>query len=95
MISSGGLSDRLDRLAKAGLISRPAAAGDGRSLPVQLTPLGRQRAEQAFRQDMKVEAELLEGLTSRERDAMAALLRKLATRVAKRIEQDDANRAPL
>lgn len=94
MISSGGLSDRLDRLAKAGLISRPASAGDGRSLPVQLTPLGRQRAEQAFRQDMKVEAALLEGLTSKERDAMAALLRKLVTSVAKQIEQDGAQSQP-
>jgi len=78
MISSGGLTDRLNRLAKAGLIRRAAAEGDGRSLPVELTEEGIQRAKEAFQEDMAVEAAMLEGLTEDEQTQLAGLLRKLA-----------------
>lgn len=78
MISSGGLTDRLARLEMAGLISRPSSNSDGRSLPVQLTEAGRRRAEAAFREDMRVEAKLLSGLTGEERRLLAGLLAKLA-----------------
>lgn len=79
MISSGGLTDRLTRLERAGLVSRPSSDADRRSLPVQLTDVGRQRAESAFREDMHLEARLLRGLTARERETLARLLAKLAT----------------
>jgi len=78
MISSGGLTDRLNRLEKAGLIRRAAAEGDGRSLPVELTQEGVRRAKAAFREDMAVEAAMLSGLTEEEQSDLARLLRKLA-----------------
>lgn len=78
MISSGGLTDRLNRLGKADLIRRPATEGDGRSLPVELTEEGRRCTEAAFREDMALEAELLAVLTAEEQTALASLLRKLA-----------------
>lgn len=78
MISSGGLTDRLNRLIKAGLIRRAAAEGDGRSLPVELTEEGIRRAREAFREDMAIEATMLEGLTEEEQTQLAGLLRKLA-----------------
>jgi DNA-binding MarR family transcriptional regulator len=78
MISSGGLTDRLDRLGKAGLVHRPAGDGDGRSLPVELTDEGRRRTEAAFRADMLVEADLLRGLSDHECKTLANLLRKLS-----------------
>ncbi|WP_243395656.1 MarR family winged helix-turn-helix transcriptional regulator [Sphingomonas oleivorans] len=78
MISSGGLTDRLSRLEKAGLVKRARSGADARSLLVQLTDAGRERAEAAFREDMMVEAELLEALTDKERDQLATLLAKLA-----------------
>lgn len=81
MISSGGLTDRLNRLQKAGLISRPPSPEDRRSLLVQLTEEGRARAEAAFREDMAVEAALLAPLSAADRAALAALLRKLAAAV--------------
>ena len=82
MISSGGLTDRLSRLEKAGLIARPTSKSDGRSLPVQLTEAGKKRAEAAFRDDMAVEASLLSGLTDAEIDQLSTLLAKLAIRFA-------------
>ena len=77
MISSGGLTDRLNRLQKAGLIRRGEPGVDARSLPVELTKEGRKRAEAAFREDMKTEAELLAALSAEERRTLEALLRKL------------------
>jgi DNA-binding MarR family transcriptional regulator len=78
MISSGGLTHRLDRLEKSGLIRRERSAGDKRSFEVALTEDGIRRAEAAFREDMKRELGHLEGLDEDERRALAALLRKLA-----------------
>ncbi|HEV7322752.1 MAG TPA: MarR family transcriptional regulator [Ensifer sp.] len=77
MISSGGLTHRLDRLQKAGLILRERSASDGRSSVVGLTEKGIALAESAFRADMASEARYLEGLEPDERAALAALLRKL------------------
>lgn len=77
MITSGGLTHRLGRLEKAGLISREKAAGDGRSLLVVLTELGFQRAEDALRADMASEAQFLASLDPAKRAVLAELLREL------------------
>ncbi|HEV2509625.1 MarR family transcriptional regulator [Bosea sp. (in: a-proteobacteria)] len=78
MISSGGLTARLNRLEAAGLIRRHAAEEDKRSLLVELTEAGHAKAEVAFREDMELEKRLLAGLNTREQAELAALLRKLA-----------------
>ncbi len=77
MISSGGLTHRLGRLEKAGLIAREKSASDGRSLEVVLTPSGISLAEEAFRADMANEARYLASLAPAEREALAGLLQKL------------------
>lgn len=82
MISSGGLTDRLRRLAQAGLVSRPVAQEDGRSLLVELTPEGRNKAERVFRKDMEVETRMLAMLDEDERKRLADLLRKLSHSIA-------------
>lgn len=81
MISSGGLTHRLDRLEKAGLIRREASQADGRSRVVALTEKGVETAEAAFRADMAQEAETLARLGPDDREALAELLRKLALAV--------------
>lgn len=78
MISSGGLTHRLDRLEKAGLIRREASGRDGRSRVVVLTRQGIETAEAAFRADMAQEAETMSALAPQDREALAALLGKLA-----------------
>lgn len=77
MISSGGLTHRLGRLEKAGLIAREPSAEDGRSLVVLLTAKGRALAEAAFREDMAREAAVLGALGEADREALEALLRRL------------------
>lgn len=78
MVSSGGMTHRLNKLAQAGLITRCAMEEDGRSLLVELTASGRQKAEAAFREDMALEAKLLGGLSDEEQAQLADLLRRLA-----------------
>jgi DNA-binding MarR family transcriptional regulator len=77
MISSGGLTHRLDRLEKAGLIGREKSATDGRSVQVVLSDAGIALAEAAFRDDMAGESRVLKHLDPEERAALGALLSKL------------------
>ncbi|MBX5157854.1 MULTISPECIES: MarR family winged helix-turn-helix transcriptional regulator [unclassified Rhizobium] len=77
MISSGGLTHRLDRLEKAGLIRREKSQRDGRSVLVALSEAGAAHAEKAFRTDMAGESAFLQALDANEREALATLLRKL------------------
>ena len=81
MISSGGLTDRLSRLERRGLIARIPSEEDRRSLIVELTEAGRALVESAFEADMAVERGLLDGLSAAERQDLAALLTKLALSV--------------
>lgn len=78
MISSGGLTARLERLEKAGLIRRRAADDDARSLLVELTSEGKKKIEAAFGADMQIENRLVQGLTPSEQAELVRLLRKLA-----------------
>ncbi|AWB08733.1 MarR family transcriptional regulator (plasmid) [Azospirillum humicireducens] len=77
MVSSGGMTHRLNKLSQAGLIERRPAEEDGRSLLVELSETGRRTAEAAFREDMALEARLLAGLSDAEQEQLAALLRRL------------------
>ena len=88
MISSGGLTHRLDRLEKAGLIRRERSAKDGRSVQVALTEAGAALAEQAFRTDMASELAFLEPLDAGEREMLAGLLRKLILGIEKQVSDE-------
>lgn len=88
MISSGGLTHRLDRLEKAGLIRRERSERDGRSQLVALTEAGIARAEEAFRRDMAGESAYLQALDEGERDQLAGLLRKLLYAIEQNIDDD-------
>ncbi|CAN7383364.1 MarR family transcriptional regulator [Rhizobium sp. LjRoot98] len=88
MISSGGLTHRLDRLKKSGLIIRERSQEDGRSTAVGLTDEGIRLAEAAFRVDMASEASYLTDLSGEERTELAGLLRKLLGSLERRVEGD-------
>jgi DNA-binding MarR family transcriptional regulator len=83
MLSSGGLTHRLDRLEKRGLIKRKKSEQDGRSVVVCLTQPGINLAEEAFRADMNKERPFLQGLEPEERHRLAFLLRKLLLNLEK------------
>jgi DNA-binding MarR family transcriptional regulator len=76
-ISSGGLTARLNRLEVARMIRRPAATDDKRSVFVELSPKGRGLVEQAFREEMALQARLISGLADKEQWVLSTLLKKL------------------
>ncbi|TNY38104.1 MarR family winged helix-turn-helix transcriptional regulator [Thermomonospora catenispora] len=77
MISGGGLTKRLNRLERRGLITRRLASGDRRCLPVALTDTGRRLAEQAVTAHARAIAELIGTLPAERRERLSALLREL------------------
>lgn len=89
MISSGGLTHRLDRLTKAGLIRREKSSSDGRSMLVALTDKGIELAERAFRTDMGSELKFLDALDAGEREQLAGLLRKLIRGIQQQLAENE------
>lgn len=77
LVSSGGLTDRLARLERKGLVARRKASGDGRSTLARLTDEGRALIDAAYAEDMETEQSLLTPLDPAERRDLARLLAKL------------------
>lgn len=77
MLSSAGMTKRLDRMAAAGLIKRHPDQSDRRGTLVRLTPRGRKTIDAALPVHVANEARLLDGLNPQERRSLDALLRKL------------------
>jgi DNA-binding MarR family transcriptional regulator len=62
MVTTGGMTKRIDRLEKAGLVARRASSVDGRGRVVALTPHGRKTIDAAFTAHMANERRLLDQL---------------------------------
>ncbi|TRW98642.1 MarR family transcriptional regulator [Paracoccus sp. M683] len=77
MMTSGGMTARLDRLEKRGLIARQPNPDDRRGTLVSLTDQGRDLVEAAVVPHAANETRLLAVLTPDERDQLNGLLRKL------------------
>ena len=78
LVSSGTMTNRIDRLVGRRFVRREADQGDRRSILVTLTDDGRIRVDAAITRLVDVEADLLRALSRSDRDRMAALLRKLS-----------------
>jgi DNA-binding MarR family transcriptional regulator len=77
MLASGTISHRIDRLESRGLVERRTDECDRRVVRVRLTREGRALVDRAIVDHAGNETRLLSGLTSRERDQLQALLRRL------------------
>ncbi len=78
LVSSGTMTNRIDRLVGRRLVRREADPGDGRSILVTLTEEGRTRVDAAITRLVDAEAELLAVLSRGDRERLAGLLRKLS-----------------
>lgn len=74
MVTTGAMTKRVDRLERAGLVTRRRAAEDGRARVVALTRAGRDLIDQAFTEHMRNERGLLDALTTDEAAALESLL---------------------
>ncbi|WP_370890216.1 MarR family winged helix-turn-helix transcriptional regulator [Janibacter sp. GXQ6167] len=77
MVTSGGISKRLDRLEAAGLVQRTRpSSGDGRATHVELTSDGRRVIDAAFGEHMANERRLLDQVPERDRAHLEEILRR-------------------
>lgn len=77
LVTSGTMTNRIDRLAAAGLVKRRPDPEDRRGVLVSLTDAGRTRVDGAFADLLRRERDLLSSLGKREQQALADLLRTL------------------
>lgn len=76
MVTTGAMTKRVDRLERAGLVSRRTSESDGRGRVVALTPQGREVIDRAFSEHMANERRLLAALTEDEAAQLESLLVK-------------------
>ncbi|MBZ6196950.1 MarR family transcriptional regulator [Streptomyces olivaceus] len=81
MVTTGAMTKRIDRLERAGLVTRRRATGDGRGRVVALTPAGRELIDRAFTEHMRNEHRLMSALSRDEAAALEALLTAWLARV--------------
>lgn len=77
LVTSGTMTNRVDRLVERGLVERRPDPADRRGVLVQLTPEGKERVDGAFEALLDRERALLADLPEAERTHLAGLLRSL------------------
>jgi DNA-binding MarR family transcriptional regulator len=77
MLSSGAMTNRLDRLEGSGLVARQPDPNDRRSLIIELTPKGKSLVDQAISLRLEEANEAVSSLDDSERQELIRLLRKL------------------
>jgi DNA-binding MarR family transcriptional regulator len=75
MVTSGAVTQRLDRLEERGLVTRTPNSADGRGVHVDLTADGRALIDQALPSHVATEERLLAALSANQREALAVALR--------------------
>jgi DNA-binding MarR family transcriptional regulator len=77
MVTTGGMTKRLDRLESLGLIRRQPDPNDRRGRLIALTDVGRALCDRAVEAHLENEERLLAELPVAKREQLAALLREL------------------
>ncbi|MEV8512107.1 MarR family transcriptional regulator [Dactylosporangium sp. NPDC051484] len=77
MLTTGGMTGRLDRLERAGLVTRSPDPDDRRGLVITLTARGREIIDEAVVAGLDVQREVFERLPEAARSQLASLLRDL------------------
>jgi DNA-binding MarR family transcriptional regulator len=96
LITTGGLTQRIDRLEKAGLVERVKGPGDRRLVYIQLTAAGRALIDEVIQVHFSRQRKMLDGLTSTEQRQLARLLGRLeqsleAAEIHQAVEADEAD----
>ena len=77
LVTSGTMTNRVDRLERRGLVGRSPDPTDRRGVIVRLTPEGQQAVDAAMADLLDRERTLLAELSSTDHDELAAMLRRL------------------
>jgi len=79
MLTSGAMTNRIDRLEEQGLVRRTKDPEDGRKVLVRLTDKGLKLIEGATEARFETAMDALESLSARQRSSLANLLRLVLT----------------
>ncbi|HLS33939.1 MAG TPA: MarR family winged helix-turn-helix transcriptional regulator [Brevibacterium sp.] len=77
LVSSGTMTNRIDRMVAHGLVVRAVGTTDRRVVLVRLTPLGKRKVDAAMADLLESEHELLGELEPAEAELLSSLLRRL------------------
>ena len=77
LVTSGTMTNRVDRLAARGLVERLPDPHDRRGVLVRLTPEGKATVDDAFEALLEAEQTFLAGLPEKDQARLAGLLRTL------------------
>lgn len=77
LISSGAMTNRLERLTAAGYVRRVPDPSDGRSVLVALTPKGKRLIDRVVTRHYEEERQLLASLSAEQQRQLADVLRSL------------------
>jgi DNA-binding MarR family transcriptional regulator len=77
LVTSGTMTNRVDRLERSGFVERRPDPGDRRGVLVRLTPEGRDIVDAAMADLIEQEKSLLRELSPADRTQLAALLRRM------------------
>jgi DNA-binding MarR family transcriptional regulator len=80
LVSSGAMTNRLDRLEDAGLVQRGPGPEDRRGVLVRLTPAGKRRVDACLSDLVGRERQLLSPLGAADEELLADLLRRMLVR---------------
>lgn len=83
-LSSGTMTNRLDRLESAGIVRRLPDPGDRRSVLVELTEEGKERYQRTVGVQAEKEALVTSALSAREKAQLNGLLRKMMVEFERR-----------
>ena len=83
MITSGTMTNRIDRLVNAGLVDRIANPTDGRGFIISLTKAGFSLIDKTVSAQVTTQTKLTSGLGAEEQQQLNELLRKFLTRFEK------------
>ena len=86
MVTSGTMTNRLDRLEELQLITRQPDPSDGRGSLVTLTKSGSRAVDAAMEELLSSERKLLKELTGKNREQLADLLSSLVSKLDSEVE---------
>jgi DNA-binding MarR family transcriptional regulator len=78
LVSSGTMTNRIDRLVDRALVTRRTDPNDGRGILVGMTAAGLIRVDAAITRLVDAEADMLDTLSAGDQERLAGLLRKLS-----------------
>jgi DNA-binding MarR family transcriptional regulator len=87
MVTTGAITNRIDRLEERGLVKR-VAGDDRRKVFVRLTPTGLSLVDQVVHTHMLTEREILSSLSSRQLTTFADLLRTTLIDLGDQVQAD-------